>query len=191
MAFCGGRFKIHSLFAIVSVGSPSFGLSIVWLPLSYRCLPEPASSLMDLFVAFSLQAITTEPCGSLLRQAMCEATVPKRPRLEPEPTAGGASSVTEPTLRTPAEASQRPSNPDGATTETVLIRQKRATRLAKNFIMVSEIRRLCEDCMADPAETLSAIEDVLASKTDTEDEAQTSGPRIMLPAEDVVGCDQQ
>ena len=84
-----------------------------------------------------------------------------------------------------------PGNPDGATTETVLMRQKRAIRLAKNFIMVSEIRRLCEDCMADPAETLSAIEDVLASKTDTEDEAQTSGPRIMLPAEDVVGCDQQ
>ena len=99
--------------------------------------------------------------------------------------------MTEPTLRTPAEASHMPGNPDGATTETVLMRQKRAIRLAKNFIMVSEIRRLCKDCMADPAETLSAIEDVLASKTDTEDEAQASGPRIMLPAEDVVGCDQQ
>jgi hypothetical protein len=84
-----------------------------------------------------------------------------------------------------------PRNPDGATTETELMRRKRATGLAKNFIMVNEIRRLCNDRTADPAETLSAIEDVLASKTDTEDEAQASGPRIMLPAKDVEGCDQQ
>ena len=82
-------------------------------------------------------------------------------------------------------------NPDGARTETVLMRQRRASRMAKNFILVSEIRRLCKDITADPVATLSAIEDVLASKTDTEDEAQASGPRIMLPAEDVVGCDQQ
>ena len=84
-----------------------------------------------------------------------------------------------------------PRNLDGARTETVLMRQRRATRLGKNFILVEQIRRLCKDCTADPAATLSAIEDVLASKTDTEDEAQASGPRIMLPAEDVVGCDQQ
>ena len=80
-------------------------------------------------------------------------------------------------------------NPDGARTETVLMRQRRASRMAKNFILVSEIRRLCKDITADPVATLSAIEDVLASKTDTEDEAP--GPRIMLPAEDVEGCDQQ
>ena len=83
-----------------------------------------------------------------------------------------------------------PGNPDGATTETVLIRQKRATKLAKNYIMVSEIRRLCENCMADPGATLDAIADVLASKTDSEDEAPGT-ERIMLPVEDVVGCDQQ
>ena len=100
---------------------------------------------------------------------MSEATVPKRPRIRG--TAGGASSVTEPTLPTPAEASHWLGNPEGATTETVLMRQKRATKLAKNCIMVSEIRRLCKDCMADPGATLDAIADVLASKTDSEDEA--------------------
>ena len=83
-----------------------------------------------------------------------------------------------------------PGNPDGATTETVLMRQKRATRLAKDCIMVAEIRRLCKDCMADPRATLDAIADVLGSKTDSEDEAPGTR-RIMLPAEDVVGCDQQ
>ncbi len=82
-------------------------------------------------------------------------------------------------------------NPDGARTETVLMRQRRATRLAKNLILVSEIRRLCADCTADPVATLSAIEDVLASKTDTEDEDDGSGRRIMLPADQVVSCDQQ
>ena len=56
--------------------------------------------------------------------------------------------------------------------------------------MVAEIRRLCKDCMADPGATLDAIADVLASKTDSEDEAPGTG-RIMLLAEDVVGCDQQ
>ena len=121
---------------------------------------------------------------------MSEATVPKRPRLEPEPTAGGASSVTEPTLPTPAEASHWLGNPDGATTETVLMRQKRACKLAKNYIMVTKIRRLCENRMAHPGETIAAIADLLASKTDSEDEASGT-EQIMLPAEDVVGCDQQ
>ena len=83
-----------------------------------------------------------------------------------------------------------PGNPDGATPESVLIRQKRITRLAKDFTLVSEIRRLCENCMAHPGQTLDAIADVLASKTDSEDEAAVTG-RIMLPAEDVVGFDQQ
>ncbi len=122
---------------------------------------------------------------------MSEATVRKRRRLEPEPTAGGASSVTEVTLRTPAEASHRPGNPDGATTETEAMLRKRATRMAKNFIMANEIRRICHDRNADPTETIRKIEDVMACKTDTEDEAQASGPRMMLPAEDVEGCDQQ
>ena len=122
---------------------------------------------------------------------MGEATVPKRRRLEPEPTAGAASSVTEATLRTPAEASHMPGNPDGATTETEVMLRKRATRMAKDFIMVNEIRRVCHDRSADPTETIRTMEDVLECKTDTEDEAQASGPRMMLPAEEVEGCDQQ
>jgi hypothetical protein len=112
----------------------------------------------------------------------------KRRRDEPEPTAGGTSGGTAAAL--PA-VSQMNGNPDGARPDPVLMRQRRATRLAKNLIMVSEIRRLCADCTADPAATLSAIEDVLATKTDTEDEDDGSGRRIMLPPDEVVGCDQQ
>ena len=120
---------------------------------------------------------------------MSEATVPKRPRIRG--TTGAASSVSEPTLPAPAEASHVPGNPDGATPESVLMRKKRITRLARNFSLVLEIRRLCANCcMADPGQTLDAIADVLASKNDSEDEAAVTG-RIMLPAEDVVGFDQQ
>ena len=41
------------------------------------------------------------------------------------------------------------------------------------------------------AATLSAIADVLATKTDSEDEDDGSGRRVMLPPDEVVGCDQQ
>ena len=53
------RFEIYIMFVIVAVVSPSFRLNIVWAPLSYRCPPEPAFSLMDLSVALLLQAIKT------------------------------------------------------------------------------------------------------------------------------------
>ena len=122
---------------------------------------------------------------------MVNTTRTKRRRDEPEPTAGGASGGTAAALPVPAVVSQMNGNPDGARPDPVLMRQRRATRLAKNLIMVSEIRRLCADCTADPAATLSAIEDVLATKTDTEDEDDGSGRRIMLPPDEVVGCDQQ
>ena len=56
--------------------------------------------------------------------------------------------------------------------------------------MVSDIRSICNACTVDPGATLDAIADVLASKTDSEDEAPST-ERIILPAEDVVGCDQQ
>jgi hypothetical protein len=121
---------------------------------------------------------------------MSEATVPKRSRLEPEPTAGAASSATAAALPVPAEVSHLPENPDGATTETVLMQQKRVTKLAKQLIMVSEIRSICNDATVDPGAALAAIADVLGSKTDSEDEAPSTG-RIMLPAEDVVSCGQQ
>ena len=53
------RFEIYIMFVIVAVVSPSFRLNIVWVPLSYRCPPEPAFSLMDLSVALLLQALKT------------------------------------------------------------------------------------------------------------------------------------
>ena len=105
---------------------------------------------------------------------MVNTTGTKRRRDENEPTAGGASGGTAAALPVPA-----------------LVSQMKATRLAKNLIMVSEIRRLCADCTADPAATLSAIADVLATKTDSEDEDDGSGRRVMLPPDEVVGCDQQ
>ena len=80
-------------------------------------------------------------------------------------------------------------NPDGARTETVLMRQK-ATKLAQQLIMVSQIRSICNAVHQDPGATLDAIADVLGSKTDSEDEAPST-ERVILPAEDVVGCDQQ
>ena len=122
---------------------------------------------------------------------MVNTTGTKRRRDEPEPTAGGASGGTAAALPVPAVVSQRTGNPDGARPDPVLMRQRRATRLTKNLIMVSEIRRLCADRTADPAATLSAIADVLATKTDSEVEDDGSGRRIMLPHDEVVGCDQQ
>ena len=119
---------------------------------------------------------------------MVNTTGTKRRRDEPEPTAGGASGGTAAALPVPAVVSQMP---DGARPDPVLMRQRRATRLTKNLIMVSEIRRLCADRTADPAATLSAIADVLATKTDSEDEDDGSGRRVMLPPDEVVGCDQQ
>ena len=105
---------------------------------------------------------------------MVNTTGTKRRRDENEPTAGGASGGTAAALPVPA-----------------LVSQMKATRLTKNLIMVSEIRRLCADCTADPAATLSAIADVLATKTDSEDEDDGSGRRVMLHPDEVVGCDQQ
>ena len=83
-------------------------------------------------------------------------------------------------------------NPDGARTETVLMRQKKATELAKQLIMVSKIKSICNNAVhQDPGATLDAIVDVLASKTDSEDEAPSTERRIIFPAEDVAGCEQQ
>ena len=110
----------------------------------------------------------------------------KRRRDEPEPTAEGTSGGTAAAL--PA-VSLGNGNPDGAWP--VLMRHRRAIRMTKNLIMVWEIKRLCADCMADPALSLSAIADVLATNTDSEDEDDGSGRRVMLPPDEVVGCDQQ
>ena len=106
---------------------------------------------------------------------MSETTVPKRRRLKPETTAGGAASGSA-----------------GATTETVLMQQKEATRFAKDCLEVAQIRYLCRDPMTNPGATLAAIADVLdtATTSDSEDEAPATR-QIMLPAEDVVGFDQQ
>jgi hypothetical protein len=91
----------------------------------------------------------------------------QRRRDEPEPTAEGASGGTAAALPV---VSQRNGNPDGA--RPVLMRHRRAIRFTKNLIMVWEIRRLCADCMADPAATLSAIADVLALV-----QGEIAGPR--------------
>ena len=119
---------------------------------------------------------------------MVNTTRTKRRRDEPEPTAGGASGGTAAALPV---VSQMNGNPDGARPDPVLMRQRRATRVPKNLIMVSEIRRLCADRTADPAATLSALADVLATKADSEDEDDGSGRRVMLPPDEVVGCDQK
>ena len=106
---------------------------------------------------------------------MSEATVPKRRRLKPEPTAGGAATASA-----------------GAAAEAVLMPHKEATRIAKDCLKVAQIRYLCRDPMTNPGATLAAIADVLdtATTSDSEDEAPATR-QVMLPAEDVVGFDQQ
>ena len=121
---------------------------------------------------------------------MSEPTVPKRPRPDPEPTAGSASSGTEP-ARHSAETLGGGIFHDGATTETEAVLRKRAIRMAKDYIFVNKIRSVCHDRKADPTKTIQKIQDLLEGRSDTEDEAQASGPRIMLPAEEVEQCDQQ
>ena len=147
---------------------------------------------------------------------MVNTTGTKRRRDEPEPTAGGASGGTAAALPVVSQMifaatlsaiagvlatkTDSENEDDGSgrrvmlppdEVDPVLMRQIRTTRLTKNLIMVSEIRRLCADRTADPAATLSAIADVLATKTDSEDEDDGSGRRVMLPPDEVVGCDQQ
>ena len=84
-----------------------------------------------------------------------------------------------------------PGNPDGATTETVLMFQRRACRLAKEFIMVSQIRSICNAVDQHPGAMLAAIADLIASKTDSENEAPSTEERIIFLAEEAPQCDQQ
>jgi len=121
---------------------------------------------------------------------MGEPTVPKRRRTDPEPTAGSASSGTEP-ARHSAEALGGGSSHDGATKETEADMRKRGIRMAKDYILVGEIRSACHDRQADPTKTIKKIQDLLEARALSEDEAQASGPRMMFPAEEVETCDQQ
>ena len=121
---------------------------------------------------------------------MSEPTVPTRPRPDPEPTAGSASSGTEP-ARHSAETLGGGIFHDGATSETEAVLRKRAIRMAKDYILVKLIRSVCDDRKQNPTETINKIQDMLADGRDTEDEAQASEPRMMLPAEEVEQCDQQ
>jgi hypothetical protein len=106
---------------------------------------------------------------------MSETTVPKRRRLKPEPTPGGAAGGSA-----------------GATTETVRMPHKEATRLAKDCLKVAQIRYLCRDPMTNPGATLAAIAGVLDTATTSDSEDETPGTRRTTPpAEDVVGLDQQ
>ena len=106
---------------------------------------------------------------------MSETTVPKRRRLKPEPTAGGAETASA-----------------GAADEAVLMPRKEATRIARDCMKVALIRYLCRDPMTNPAATLAKVADVLdtATTSDSEDEAPGTR-RTTPPAEDVVGLDQQ
>ena len=122
---------------------------------------------------------------------MSEATDAKRRRLEPEPTAGGVSSGSAAALHLPAEVSHLPENPDGATTETDYTQRKRIIKVAKQHFMLSDIKSICEGAtVLDPGAALDAIEQVLNSRSDSEDEAP-SDERITFPEEQVAKCPQQ
>ncbi len=112
----------------------------------------------------------------------------KRPRVEPKTTAVGSSSSTAAALTVPAEDPYMLENPDGARPVTRLMRQRSACRTAKQLIMVQRIKYICNGVHQNPGEKLDTIADLLNDRTDSEDEP--TGHRIMLPAEDVVSCDQ-
>ena len=121
---------------------------------------------------------------------MVEPGVPKRRRPDPEPTAGSASSGTVPATHS-AETLVGGIFFAGARTETDAVLRKRSIRMAKDYILVGEIRSACHDRHADPTKTIKKIEDLLAARALSEDEAQESGPRMMFPAEECETCDQQ
>jgi hypothetical protein len=121
---------------------------------------------------------------------MVEPRVPKRHRPDPKPTAGSASSGTKP-ARHSAETLGGGISHDGATTETGTVLRKRAIRMAKNYILVGKIRSACHDRHGDPTKTIKKIEDLLAARALSKDEAQESGPRMMFPAKECETCDQQ
>lgn len=113
----------------------------------------------------------------------------KRRRLEPEPTAGEVASGSAAALHPPAEVSHLPENPDGATTETDFMQRKRLVKAMKQHIMMRNIKSICDECH-DPGVALDAIERVLNSKSDSEDEVP-SDELIVFPEEQVAKCPQQ
>jgi hypothetical protein len=122
---------------------------------------------------------------------MGEPTVPKRRRTDPEPTAGSASSGTEP-ARHSAETLGGGSSHDGATKETEADMRKWGIRMAKDYILVGEIRSACHDQQADPTKTIRKIQDLLERRALSEDEAPAPGPQMVIfPPEEVATCDQQ
>ena len=122
---------------------------------------------------------------------MVEPRVPKRRRPDPEPTAGSASSGTEP-ARHSAETLGGGIHLGGDTRRSHSAETLGgAVSMAKDYILVGEIRSACHDRHADPTKTIKKIGDMLAARALSEDEAQEPGPRMMFPAEECETCDQQ
>ena len=63
--------------------------------------------------------------------------------------------------------------------------------MAKDLIMVSKIRSICNAVDQHPGAMLAEIADLIASRTDSEDEAPSMEGRVNFPPEEVADCGQQ
>ena len=118
---------------------------------------------------------------------MSETTVPKRRRLKPEPTAGGAASGSAAAGGVSSGSVAALPSP----AETDYSRRKRIIKVAKQHMMLAQIRSICASAtVPDPGAALDAIEQLLNSRSDSEDEAPASR-RVALSAEECANCEQQ
>ena len=118
---------------------------------------------------------------------MSEATVPKRRRPRPGPTAGGAASGSAAAGGVSSGSAAAAPLP----AETEYSHRKRLIKVAKQHMLLAQIKSICACAtVSDPGAALDEIEQLLEARTDSEDEAPAS-MRMTLPAEDVANCDQQ
>ena len=118
---------------------------------------------------------------------MSETTVPKRRRLTPEPTAGGAASGSAAAEGVSSGSAAAP--PWHPTAD--YLHRKRCIKAAKQHIMVRQIKGICTfAAVHDPGGALDAIQQILNSRSDSEEE-DPSGERCIFPAEECSNCESQ
>ena len=98
---------------------------------------------------------------------MSETTVPKRRRLKPAPTAGGAASGSAAAEGVSSGSAAAPSCHPTAD----YLNRKRCIKAAKQHMMLAEIRSIgAFATVPDPGAALDAIEQILNSRSDSEEE---------------------
>ena len=128
----------------------------------------------------------SNPCGFLPRQPK-ETTVPKRRRLKPETTAGGAASGSAAADGVSSGSAAAP--PWIATPD--YLNRKRCIHAAKQHIMLAQIKSICTFAtVPETGRALDEIQQILNSRSDSEEE-EPSGERVIFPAEECSNCESQ